>query len=127
MTTKEIKIVMKAAWNDKTCYPFLVDKWTKKVPEMGQCAVTALVIQDHFGGLIAYNKHLDHYWNLLDTGDQIDLTRKQFRKRHKFNIDEVKSREELLSTDRARQFKTQERYRLLRIRISIYSKTLVTA
>lgn len=119
MVAKEFQVAVRKAWDSKTCYPTLATKWSENIPETGQCAVTALIVQDRVGGKIAYNKNFDHYWNLLDSGDQIDLTRMQFGVKRRFKIDEIKSREEILLTEGARQFKTVARYRLLRIRIAL--------
>lgn len=48
----------------------------------GQCFVTALVVQDFFGGELLrfkdYPLERSHYWNLLPDGREIDLTSDQF-------------------------------------------------
>jgi len=53
--------------------------WTPSNPALGQCAVTALVLQDYYGGdLVRVPVHKSsHYWNRLD-GCDIDLTEGQF-------------------------------------------------
>lgn len=54
-------------------------EWTSARPSVGQCAVTALVVHDRFGGEIyrTINQGLMHYWNRVD-GVEVDLTRDQF-------------------------------------------------
>lgn len=54
--------------------------WTPENPTLGQCAVTALVVQDHFGGDLMRGtvSNVSHYWNRLPDGSEIDLTREQF-------------------------------------------------
>ena len=49
-------------------------------PESGQGAVSALSIQDFFGGVIKHAtiNGVSHYWNVMDDGAVIDLTRAQF-------------------------------------------------
>ena len=58
---------------------FWPDGWTAKRPSFGQCAVTALIVYDRFGGEIlrTVNEDVLHYWNRVD-GIDIDLTRDQF-------------------------------------------------
>lgn len=53
--------------------------WTEDNPALGQCAVTALIVQDYFGGILvrAENEGVSHYWNRIG-GVEIDLTRSQF-------------------------------------------------
>lgn len=67
--------------------------WTPANPAWGQCAVTALVVQDLLGGrlLRAATVEASHYWNLLDDGTEVDLTREQFL--DGFNLSDVELRE----------------------------------
>ena len=53
--------------------------WTARNPALGQCAVTALVVQDHFGGDLMRGMvdGESHYWNRID-GVDVDLTLSQF-------------------------------------------------
>ncbi len=56
------------------------EHWTEDNPALGQCAVTALIVQDRFGGILvrAENEGVSHYWNRLAGGIEVDLTRSQF-------------------------------------------------
>ena len=58
---------------------FWPDDWTPDRPSFGQCAVTAMIVHDRFGGemLRTVNEGVLHYWNLVDDID-VDLTRDQF-------------------------------------------------
>ena len=58
---------------------FWPDRWTPARPALGQCAVTALTVNDLVGGEILRTTNLGvvHYWNRVD-GVDIDLTRDQF-------------------------------------------------
>lgn len=54
--------------------------WGPDRPSVGQCAVTALAVQDRCGGELVRveNAGDSHYFNRLDDGTVIDLTRDQF-------------------------------------------------
>jgi hypothetical protein len=69
---------VRAAWAASTS----VDPagWDSRNPAWGQCAVTALVLQDEFGGelLRGLVNGVSHYFNRLPDGTDIDLTREQF-------------------------------------------------
>jgi hypothetical protein len=54
--------------------------WTETNPAIGQCGVTALVVQDQLGGSLAYGivNGGPHYWNVLPTEQELDLARQQF-------------------------------------------------
>lgn len=56
------------------------DRWTEERPSIGQCAVTALIVQADFGGelLRVVNQGESHYFNRLPTGRTLDWTRAQF-------------------------------------------------
>jgi hypothetical protein len=66
------------AWSRDTSYdPW---GWTASNAAWGQCAVTALVVQDRCGGQLLCGEvnGLKHYWNRLPDGEEIDLTATQF-------------------------------------------------
>jgi len=54
-------------------------KWTIENPAKGQCGVTALVVQDIYGGKITKTKigEVWHFYNLID-GKVFDFTETQF-------------------------------------------------
>lgn len=54
-------------------------KWTLANPAAGQCSVTALVVQDHFGGRLLKTRVGDawHFYNEL-AGEACDFTSQQF-------------------------------------------------
>ncbi len=60
---------------------FWPDEWTPDGPSFGQCAITAMVVQDRFGGemLLTVNQGALHYWNRVD-GIDVDLTREPVRR-----------------------------------------------
>jgi hypothetical protein len=53
--------------------------WSVTCPAQGQCAVTALIVQDYLGGQLvrAEVEGISHYWNRVKEGE-VDLTRDQF-------------------------------------------------
>lgn len=86
-------------------------EWDATRPETGQCAVTALVVQDHSGGdlLRAIVNGESHYWNRLPDGTEVDLTRAQFDLPLTMGEVIVRDREYVLSNA-----DTVERYETLR-------------
>ena len=57
------------------------DRWTEERPSIGQCAVTALVVQDYLGGdlLRVTQDGEGHYFNSLpQPGLDVDFTYDQF-------------------------------------------------
>lgn len=77
-TRTELERALHAAWQRQTSSD--PDHWKPENPAFGQCAVTALVIQDFLGGdlLRTVVGDVSHYWNLLPSGEELDLTRHQF-------------------------------------------------
>lgn len=85
-------------------------KWRASVPAYGQCAVTSLLVQDHFGGKLVRGEFEggSHYWNRLPDGTEIDLTASQFETIPDFKNVAFRSRKYVLSYP-----DTVVRYRLL--------------
>ena len=46
----EVERVIRAGWSSETCDPLALDEWSPEAPARGQCAVTALIVQELFGG-----------------------------------------------------------------------------
>src|SRR5437762_79497 len=65
---QELHARLLRAWDAETS--FNARTWSAERPEKGQCAVTALVVQDLLGGVIVRAKvdGESHYWNVLDGG-----------------------------------------------------------
>lgn len=73
-----LRAAVEASWvRDTSSDP---QGWTPENPALGQCAVTALVVQHFLGGelLRAVVGDVSHYWNVLPDGSELDLTRQQF-------------------------------------------------
>jgi hypothetical protein len=82
----EIERALRESWSAATCDPVDLAQWSPQAPARGQCAVTALIVQELIGGelLLAEVRNADgsrqgvHYWNRLPGGVELDLTREQF-------------------------------------------------
>lgn len=90
------------------------ENWSYDLPEAGQCAVTALIVQDILGGELhrALVNGESHYWNQLDDGTVIDLTRSQFTTPLVIEDEVIRDREYVLSNAH-----TKHRYETLRWRL----------
>jgi hypothetical protein len=85
-TLMDVERAVRASWGADTCDPVDLADWRPDNPGRGQCGVTALVLNDLFGGdLVLGEVHVAgertgvHYWNRFGTGLEVDLTRDQFR------------------------------------------------
>jgi hypothetical protein len=99
MNKEKVVDTLKRCWSKRTG-----SKWARDNPAQGQCSVTALVIQDHFGGQLLKTKvdGLWHFYNKID-GIVYDFTDSQFTEPILYE-NEPASREEALSDT------SQERY-----------------
>jgi len=107
---EELTKIIEKSWAKETCYPSLQDTWSKQNPSLGQCAITALVVNDFLGGKIMRTicDGISHYYNLIDN-KVVDLTVDQFKGEiPNYQIGEERTREYLLSSS-----DTAERYKLL--------------
>lgn len=104
---------LRKAWCRETAHPSYQSKWSEDNPSYGQCCVTALVIQDLYGGDIyscKVGKH-SHFVNIINeriidkTAEQFGGTDKveyisgSFRKRTRTSLlknKDIKQRYELL-------------------------------
>ncbi|MCK9211527.1 MAG: hypothetical protein M0P61_11880 [Ignavibacteriaceae bacterium] len=79
--------------------------WTSDNPARGQCGVTALVINDNFGGEILKTKLNNgswHYYNRIE-GKRLDFTKDQFENIIEY-CDTVSSRDEAFSDTNEEQY-----------------------
>jgi len=128
MSLKDLEEVFPKAWTGQTS---AYKGWTPKAPCYGQCAVTAVVIQDFMGGEILRcpcSSGNTHYWNRLPDGREVDLTGRQFDPdssspargdipyRHDF---ELCTKDEILEVK-----STYHRYRRLRKRVKKFLREM---
>jgi hypothetical protein len=80
-----LEAALRDCWDDETCDP--TDPWDPDNPARGQCGVTSTALSELLGGVLLRadvtlrdgTSNGIHYWNRLDNGLEIDLTRDQFR------------------------------------------------
>lgn len=117
MQIETLEKAIKESWDRETCYPGCVDEWTPENLAWGQCAVTALVVQDYLGGELLYCQHNHHYWNRLHNQKEVDFTRIQFPTGTIVCLDDIKSRKYVLESSAAEKATTSQRYHLLKERV----------
>ena len=118
----DLELILKNSWTRETSFD--PENWTPDNPARGQCAVTALIINDYFGGEIIWanavlpkGREISHYFNKID-GIEKDFTRVQFPEKTAIpkGIPKTKeyssTREYLLSYPT-----TQKRYELLKHKV----------
>ena len=79
MLIKELTKMLELSWNKNTCTLSLQDSWNENNKALGQCAITALIVNDFLGGKImrCMCESGSHYYNLIND-NIIDLTSSQF-------------------------------------------------
>ncbi len=105
--------VLSKAWSLETASPKSRPKWSIDNKALGQCTVTALVVNDLFGGDIIYDTENNHMWNLLPDGTEQDFSREQFEGEVNFNHGLAVTRDEILNSEKAEIAETAKRYMVL--------------
>lgn len=108
-------MTLRQAWCKETAHPSYQKNWTEENPAYGQCAVTALIMQEIIGGDIyecTVNRK-KHFYNVAPDGRTYDFTQEQFGGACIIydNIKE-RTRESLLKVTNVK-----ERYELLKSRM----------
>ena len=79
-TIDDLYNILRECWCKETAYPSCQAEWVPNDPSYGQCAITAMLVYDMFGGSI-HRIRVDgggtHYFNKIN-GHYIDLTIEQF-------------------------------------------------
>jgi hypothetical protein len=109
ITERELSVALTRGWSRTTSYD--PARWSENNSAWGQCAVSALIVQDLWGGELLLGKinGIEHYWNRLSENKEIDFTRSQF--------DHIESLEGPMYVDRDYVLSfpaTRRRYRQLR-------------
>ncbi|HDR8105844.1 hypothetical protein FC683_07870 [Bacillus cereus] len=96
---KQIYEALIRSWSIETS-----SKWTIENPAKGQCGVTALVVQDIYGGEIKKTKSREawHFYNFID-GQRFDFTEAQFNKKLNY-MDIGSNREEAFADTNEKQY-----------------------
>lgn len=117
----DLELTLQRAWSPATSAS---PTWSAERPSVGQCAVTALLVQDYFGGELLRGVVCgeSHYWNRLPDGSEVDLTAQQFSDYRLDAPPEVRDRAYVLSFP-----DTGNRYRLLRAVVASLMRDAVAA
>ena len=79
-TINDLYNILRECWCKESAYPSCQAEWVPNDPSYGQCAITAMLVYDMFGGSI-HRIRVDgggpHYFNKVN-GHYIDLTVEQF-------------------------------------------------
>ena len=123
-TLDDLYNVLLSCWCRETAYPSCQKDWNENDCSYGQCAITAMLVNDMFGGEI-YRIRLDdggtHYFNIID-GHTIDLTREQF---DLYDIPiEYSNAEKMAKEYCGKSEDTRKRYELLKTRIVEHLKAI---
>ena len=111
----ELYDILSNIWCKKTCAPRLQNEWSIDNKTLGQCSITAFLVQDIFGGEV-YGIKIDdsnyHCYNLIN-GIKFDLTSEQFKEKLDYSNSCIQKREA--------HFSKQEKYeRYLYLKSELY-------
>lgn len=98
---EEIYKILEKSWSAETCFPNGQKLWTEENPSFGQCAITALVLNDLLGGKImrCMCGKTSHYYNFIND-EIVDFTKDQFiGEIPDYDKGEERTREYLLSSE----------------------------
>lgn len=119
-TIDDLFNILLNCWNKETAYPSCQAEWVANDPTYGQCAITAMLVYDVFGGSIhriRVSGGGTHYFNKIN-GHYIDLTVNQF---DLYNIPvNYEPNEQMDRKYCGKNADTQKRYQFLIKRISEY-------
>lgn len=117
-TLEDLFNILLECWSKETAYPSCQAEWVPNDPTYGQCAITAMLVYDMFGGTIhriRVSGGGTHYFNKIN-GHYIDLTINQF---DLYNIPvEYEPNEEMDRKYCGKNKDTQNRFELLVRRIA---------
>ena len=117
LTPRDYYDLLSDIWCSETCAPRMRDRWSPENKTLGQCSITAFLMQDIYGGSV-YGVPLDdgnyHCFNVAD-GCTFDLTSEQFGS---IKLNYGGCPEQLRDTHFAKEEKRQ-RYELLKERLFV--------
>jgi len=118
-TPRDLYDALVHCWRAETCAPRMREDWTPENPTLGQCSITAFLVQDIFGGRV-YGVPLKeggfHCFNIVG-GVAFDLTSEQFGNgRLHYDTEHEQFRERHFASDEKR-----ERYEMLKTMLRHYS------
>jgi hypothetical protein len=84
---QDLDRALRASWAADTASPDDRPEWQPRNPAWGHCDISTLLIHDLFGGdlmvgevYLEGRQHGFHWWNVLPSGVQLDVTHEQFRR-----------------------------------------------
>jgi len=96
LTPRDYYDLLSQLWCEETCAPRLRDRWSENNRTVGQCTITAFLMQDIYGGKVLGVPLPDgnhHCFNVV--GDRVfDLTSEQFDERFDYRDRPEQTREE---------------------------------
>lgn len=118
----KLELALKNSWTKETSSD--PENWSLENPAWGQCAVTAIVVNDYLGGEIIWasasladGNKISHYFNLID-GKTVDLARTQFPPGTIIPFGISKKKEFSSTRDYILSYPvTQERYEILKTKV----------
>ncbi len=112
MDIENIQQALFECYSKDLCYPKVQEDWNDNNKCFGMCAITALIINDYYGGDICkvYVDGISHYYNLIEN-KIIDLTSSQFNHQIDYKDYQIIDRQKILMID------TKNRYNILKIRL----------
>jgi hypothetical protein len=86
-------------------------KWSAANPALGQCSVTALTVQDRFGGRLLKTRVGEawHFYNEID-GEVCDFTAEQFEEKVPYEHSPATREEALADTSLTQLFRMAEAF-----------------
>lgn len=97
--------ILLKCWKADTCAPRMRDEWSDDNPTLGQCSITAFLVQDIFGGIVrGVKRPAGNYHLFNEVGAAVfDLTSEQFG-------DEILCYDDCPEQTREDHFSKQEKY-----------------
>jgi hypothetical protein len=132
-----LKHLLMESWNKETCAANDRGRWNERVPEVGQSAISALLVQELLGGRIRRGTFMGvncdmYFYNERIPNEPFELTRARFSDHAQMMPGNIWEREALLNTQHDRgQYaaaaKVPERYALLKSRFLIAAAAMALA
>ena len=80
LTPRDYYDLLTNIWTEETCAPRLRERWSTQNKTLGQCSITAFLMQDIFGGKVYGIRRSDGNYHCFNdvNGCVFDLTSEQF-------------------------------------------------
>lgn len=109
MTIEELDNKLRQAYSAQTAHKNYQANWSKDNPTYGHCMITAMIVQDFFGGDIYRIKHEHHNYNVVN-GEIIDLTKEQY-------LPNIPNYSKAFKINRTKEKDTIRRYQILKEKV----------